>query len=440
MASSFVITAPKSGGGKTTFSLGLMRALEREGMDVRPFKCGPDYIDPHFHYAASGRGSVNLDVFLSSESHVKELFDTYSQGGDVNIVEGAMGMFDGYDKMRGSCAEIARLLDIPVVLVVDATATSYSVAATIYGFKNFRPDTRLAGVVFNRVASSSHFDYLRSACEDTGVECFGYVKRDTGLQTPSRHLGLTLTGKADMERFIDNAASAVAETVDLKRLLEATRVQSDGATYLKRQGKSVAECPTWEEAKKLTIAVARDEAFNFLYRANIDSLRNRKDYNIDIQYFSPLIDSDLPRADIVYLPGGYPELYSRQLSQNSEMREAVRNYVEAGGRLLAECGGMIYMGQEIDGEQMCGVLPLHVTMDAAKLHLGYREMNVDGLTFRGHEFHYSRVTDDEGMTSAATQTDSKGRVVDTPLYKYKNCFAGYTHLYWADKDILGLWK
>lgn len=431
--SAFVISAPRSGSGKTTMSLGLMRALKDAGHSVHPFKCGPDYIDTQFHHVASGNESVNLDTFMASESHVRELFRRYSRDGGVSVIEGAMGMFDGYSGMKGSCAAIARLLDLPVVLLVDATATAYSVAATIYGFKHFKEDIRIAGVVFNRVASPSHFSFLRDACSDAGVECFGYIARDNSLQTPSRHLGLSLTAIGEMDAFIEAAAESVKATVDIDRLLAATRVDIGN------------EIPTIHEMHPastpiLKIAVAHDEAFNFIYPANIRALKSHPRYEVSLSWFSPLSDREMPEADILYLPGGYPELYSRRLSDNTSMRRSIHDYTEAGGRILAECGGMIYLGREIDGEEMCGVLPLKVTMENARLTLGYRTIDLGAIKLRGHEFHYSRVTgDDNHIGSIANQYNAKGQPVDTPLYRFKNCIAGYTHLYWAETDLLKIW-
>lgn len=198
MNSRFVIAAASSGSGKTTLTLGLLRSLRRRNLSVSPFKCGPDYIDPMWHKAASGSDSINLDTFLASEAHVRQLFARYASGSDVCVVEGVMGMFDGYDKMSGSSADISRLLDIPVVLLVNAASTAYSVAATIFGFKNFRPDIKIAGVIFNRVASRRHFSFLKDACHDAGVECFGYIGRISDMEMPSRYLGLSIESQHSM--------------------------------------------------------------------------------------------------------------------------------------------------------------------------------------------------------------------------------------------------
>ena len=417
--SGFIIAATSSGCGKTTLSLGLMRELSRRGSCVQPFKCGPDYIDTQFHREATGNPSINLDTFMSSEQHVKDLFQRYSFGKDAAIVEGVMGMFDGYSKLKGSSAELSRLLSLPVILLINAASTAYSVAATIYGFKKFQPDINIAGVIFNRVSSESHFSYLKDACSDAGVECLGYIKKDNSLATPSRHLGLTLTAKADMDRFINTAADAVAENVDIETLLKLTKLHSHEIDHL----------PTPPVSAGKVAAVACDEAFNFIYPANLDRLSAE---GYEIVTFSPIHDKSLPEADFVYLPGGYPELFEEEIATNVSMKNSIREYVENGGRLWAECGGMLYLSQEIDGFPMCGVLPIKCTMQDAKLSLGYRTICFGEKVFKGHEFHYSHVVNPDCMESVATQSNAKGSLVKTPVYRYKNAFASYTHLYWAD--------
>ena len=210
---SFLIGATSSGCGKTTFTMGILRALRNKGLEVQPFKCGPDYIDPMFHSMASGHESVNLDTWLASEEHVRYLYQHYSKGADISVVEGVMGLFDGFDKSRGSSAEIAGLLDIPVILLVNAKSVAYSVAPLIYGFKHFSDTIKLGGVIFNRVASENHFSYLEQACSDAGVPCLGYLQQNPKLTVPGRHLGLTITAKQEMEELICQAASEVEKHV-----------------------------------------------------------------------------------------------------------------------------------------------------------------------------------------------------------------------------------
>lgn len=399
-----MIAAPSSGCGKTTFTLGLLRALRNRGLSVQPFKSGPDYIDPLFHQMAAGVESVNLDTYMSSPAHVQTLFGHYGGDADVCVIEAAMGLFDGADGPRGSAAEVAQILDVPVVLLVSAKAVAYSVAPLIYGFRHFNPRLRLAGVVFNFVASDRQLATLRRACEDAGVPCLGYLPRNPELAIPSRHLGLTLQEREKTEQLIALAAQEVTAHIDLDKLLEGAKwVKGDNGN----NGNNGDNEPRFSR-----IAVARDAAFNFTYRANIDALRSLG----EVSFFSPLQDADLPQCDLLYLPGGYPELFAEQLAGNATMREQIRAYAEAGGRVLAECGGFMYLCRDIDGQPMCGLLPYSVTMQGARLHLGYRETVLNGTTLRGHEFHYSTTIPE----------------APTPFVHYKNIRAGYPHWYWAD--------
>ena len=458
----YVIAAPSSGSGKTTFTMGLLRALTDRGLHVQPYKCGPDYIDTIFHQMASGRESVNLDTFMASPEHVKQLFEHYSAQADACVVEGAMGLYDGYEKSRGSAAEIARLLGLPMVLVVDAKSMGYSVAALLHGIKTFKP-INLAGVVFNRVGSESHYRHLLAACEDVGVQSLGYLPNNPELRMPSRHLGLSLSGREEIERFICLAAGEVAEHVDVERLMEKVQRSdcqtnrltdksrlSDYQTNRLADNSPRAEPPTEHSSVSLEvcksdslsnevcpskrIAVARDEAFNFTYRANIDSLRAMG----EVTFFSPLNDSSLPPCDLLYLPGGYPELFASELAANSGMRRSIKAYAEQGGRVIAECGGFMYLCSAIDGVEMCGVLPFKATMEGARLHLGYRQITLDGISLRGHEFHYSTVHEGalpNHVKAIKGQCSALGKPVDTPVYRYKNVLAGYTHWYWAETGM-----
>ena len=430
MKPQLLIGALHSGSGKTTFTMGILRALQRQGLQVQPFKCGPDYIDTRFHALAAGRESVNLDTWLASERHVRDLYARYGADADACVVEGVMGLFDGYDRMAGSSAAIARLLDIPVVLVVGARSMAYTVAAQLHGMKTFLPGLRLAGVVFNQVSSENHFRFLAQACEDAGLRCFGWLPKVPDLEIPSRHLGLTLAAGQEMERWIDRAADLVTRCLDIPALLEAVCV-------------AAAEAPAEASAAPgtLRIAVARDAAFNFTYRENLSRLSQLG----QVRYFSPLAGDPLPEADLVYLPGGYPELFAAELSSRRETMQQLRDYAESGGRILAECGGMIYLSKAIEGVEggpypLCGVLPFSATMDGARLHLGYRRLvDAAGREWRGHEFHYSAVTAPDALPSVAQQYDARGGAVATPLYRYKNVIAGYTHLYWGETGILNLW-
>lgn len=441
MKPQLLIGAAASGSGKTTFTMGLLRALHKRGLRVQPFKCGPDYIDTQFHTLAADRESVNLDTWMASDTHVQYLYNKYGDGADVCVAEGVMGLFDGYQRMQGSSAAIARLLNIPVVLVVGARSTAYSVAPLIYGFKHFDPTVKIAGVVFNQVFSPSHFAYLRDACVDAGVECLGYLPMTEGLKIPSRHLGLTLTAKRSMNVLIEQAAELVEKHVNLDKLLNICQRGFPCRYTLPYSSEAGVESLT-PPAGKMKIAIARDPAFNFIYRENIARLEAVG----NITYFSPVYGSDLPEADLVYLPGGYPELFARQLHRRKKLMEALKAYAEGGGRMLAECGGMMFLTRSLTARQggtayaMAGVLPLDCTMVGARLHLGYRRIEYGGMELRGHEFHYSHVVAPDALPSVARQFTAKGMEVGTPLYRYKNVIAGYTHLYWGETDILKLWE
>lgn len=221
----FLIGAATSGSGKTTLTMGLLRALTNRGLRVQPFKCGPDYIDPMFHQLAAQRESINLDTWLSPCEHVRELFQKYSQDADMCVVEGVMGLYDGHDSWHGSSAALSILLDLPVILVVNAKSTAYSVAPFIHGFKTFVPDSstglhiRLAGVIFNRVGSEHHFRLLKQACEDTGVICFGYIENNPSLSVPERFLGLTIPVREKMEHLMTMAADEVEKHIDITQII-----------------------------------------------------------------------------------------------------------------------------------------------------------------------------------------------------------------------------
>lgn len=425
---SFLIAAATSNSGKTTFTMGLLRALRNRGLNVQPFKCGPDYIDTLFHHIASGNESVNLDTFMSSEEHVKDLFERYGEAADCRIVEGVMGLFDGYDKWHGSSGEIAMMLDIPVILVLNAKSMAYSAAALIYGFKHFNPKMKIAGVVFNMVASENHYAYLRSACEDAGVECLGYMPRNEKLVIPGRHLGLTISAKEEMDQLAELAAKEIEEHVNLDFFIQnPTRPKTLYTPSHSGEGKG----------KGATIAIARDEAFNFTYRANIDALKKMG----EVIFFSPIHDAVMPQCDFLYLPGGYPELFAKELSSNISMRESIRQFAENDGKIFAECGGFMYLCRDIDGKEMCGVFPMQATMEGARLHLGYRkaegiaENERNSLISRGHEFHYSSIIETklpDTIRVEQCQLSAKDASVSTSIYHYKNVTAGYTHWYWAE--------
>lgn len=430
--SSFLISAPSSNSGKTTLTLGLLRALRDRGLGVQSFKCGPDYIDTIHHGTAAGRPGLNLDTFMASEAHMRAVYTHYASRADVSVTEGVMGLFDGADKMKGSSAEIAALLDIPVVLVINARSMAYSAAPLIYGLKNFYPGIRVVGAIFNFVSTESHYRFLQDACVDAGVEALGYLPKNDELNIPSRHLGLHISADTDYEQIIQKLAEIIPRTVNLDRLLELTAVSCSGEneSVLSQENQSYLQ----NNPRKLRITIAKDEAFSFLYHQNITCLRAFG----EVRWFSPLHDRVLPETDFLYLPGGYPELFARQLSGNQTMLESIRNYCANGGLAYAECGGLMYLGKEIiDGEgngfRMTGALDLSTTILHSKMTLGYRVMHWDDLEMKGHEFHYSSLKEPFVQATLAQMTNARGIPVDTQFFRAKNTFASYAHFYWADK-------
>ena len=431
----FLIGAAASGSGKTTFTMGLLRVLKRRGIDVQPFKCGPDYIDGKFHAIAAGRESVNLDTWLASENHVRQVYAHYAREASACVAEGVMGLFDGYDRMKGSSAEIAALLNLPVIVVLNARSSAYTMAAILYGLKHFAPQVEVAGVIFNQVGSASHYSYLKEACADVGIADLGYLPKLPDIEVPSRHLGLTIGKASEIDALADRVADRIEQYVDVSCLLEiSTRpLATDNdcsALSLHLSG----------EAARKRLAVAQDAAFNFIYKENLDVLSREA----EIVTFSPLAGDELPQADYVYLPGGYPEFFVEELSRNVKLGEQLRDFAANGGRLFAECGGMMYLCKELisrDGDSypMAGVLPLTCTLEKMRLHLGYRTALYRGMQLKGHEFHYSSVVQPDLLPSEVSQYNVKGAQIDTPLYRYKNVIAGYTHWYWGENDFFKLW-
>jgi len=422
--SQFLIAAPASDAGKTTITLALLRALQQRGHCVQPYKCGPDYIDTRHHSLAAQRPSINLDTFMASQAHVQQCYAHYLADADIGIAEGVMGLFDGAEKDRGSSAEIAKLLKLPVILVINAKAMAYSAAALIYGYKNFDPEVNVVGVIFNRVNSESHYQFLVDACEAVGVQALGYVPTNDQLAIPSRHLGLYTTDDIEHDKVINITAEHVAKTVDIDKLLACCHVPAPSAPPILKEKKA-----------QLRISVAYDAAFKFTYHEN---LRRLKEYG-EITFFSPLTDTTLPPTDFLYLAGGYPELYLQQLSDNTEMRHAIRTYCETGGCVYAECGGMMYLGEAIfdktgQAHSMVNFLPLTTSMEKARLKLGYKQAQWQGCSVRGHEFHYSTATVTENLTIHQPFQNAKGQAVETDLYEKQNCLASYVHTYWGDNS------
>ena len=423
-----LVAAASSGSGKTTFTLGLLRALSRRGLEVQGFKCGPDYIDPKFHRLACGRESVNLDLFMMSPEHVQAVYARHSAGSDAAVLEGVMGLYDGYVRDQGSSAEVAATLGLPTILLIDARSSAFSVGAILYGMKHFRTTSEVVGVVFNRVASESHYRFLREAAEEAGVVPLGYLPKTQLLEVPSRHLGLSLEELSTLDALPETVADLIEQHIQLDRLLE----------LIQRPRPMLREEAPLSAVEGMKVAVAKDQAFNFIYAENLRRLSQLG----ELVYFSPLANEAVPASDLVYLPGGYPEFYLEQLATADQTRLTLRDHVQRGGKVLAECGGMMYLCRELRDEQgqvypMVGILELEATMEQMRLRLGYRKLQLGGQEWRGHEFHYSRIATGEEPTKGQ-QRSARDEEVPTLLYAKGNVRAGYTHLYFGEANPLDL--
>lgn len=417
-----LIAAPTSGSGKTTVARGLMALLTSKGYRVQPYKCGPDYIDTKFHAQVCGRPSVNLDTFMASEPHMKEVYNRYIGDANVCVVEGMMGMYDGYDRDRGSSAEIASMLGLPVVLVVDARSAAYSMAPLLSGFVSFRKDVNVCGVIFNKVGSARHCDMLRQVCDDLHIECFGCLPKHSSLEQGSRYLGLDFSEKAGT----DELTALLEKHIDWQRILEVAEKNASATT--------VSTAPESTETGNMSISVAlNDESFSFVYQEHLDMLKQMG----NVTFFDPEQNDELPvGTELLYLPGGYPEKHLETLVEAATTRNSIRQYARQRGTILAECGGMMYLCDKIisdEGEyNMCGVLPYSISSrkDDRKLSLGYRQMEWNGLPLRGHEFHYTQFKGDIPRSSVQVY-NAKGEKVETPVFQQGNILASYTHLYWG---------
>ena len=419
-----MVAGTHSGSGKTTLTLGLLRALKRRGLKTAPFKCGPDYIDPLFHRQAAGRASWNLDAFFGSEQD----FFLQAQGQEAAVVEGVMGLFDGVhpDRLEGSCAEIAAKLHLPVILAVNARGISGSIAPLVKGFAQWNPHVRVAGVIANQVGSARHAALLKTALESAGLPpLMGYLIRNERWILPERHLGLAV-GKLD-ETWLDDLADEMEKSVELDFLLEL----------------SSGEIPIVPEeerkAASLRLGVACDEAFCFYYQANLESLRRN---GVEIVPFSPLRDAVLPEnLNGIYLGGGYPELYLKELNANRPMMESIRKFAE-NHFVYGECGGYLFLLESLEdfsGTALpcLGLLPGRARMNRQLASLGYRKVEGAWGQIKGHEFHYSSLIEPPGGPYLWHGQDLHGRSFDCGGIRGKVC-GSYIHLYFANQpEVIG---
>ncbi len=435
-----VIAGAASGVGKTIVAAGFMGACRRQGLKVAPFKIGPDYIDPGFHFYAAGAPSRNLDTWLTSRQEVKNIYRRGAAGAEISVVEGVMGLFDGRSGAgsEGSTAEVSCLIGAAVVLVVDCARQARSLAPLLAGFAAFDDSVPLAGCILNNVGSLAHARELESAAAEAGVTVLGALPRrpETGL--PSRHLGLVPAGERDhfhekLELVIDN----VQENIDMDGLLSLAVMAPERPPGFESESKFARERPGG--GGRIRLAVANDEAFSFYY---VDSLEALAAAGAEIVRFSPLNDRELPVCDGLYLGGGFPEMFAARLEANKSMRESVAATVAAGLPTYAECGGLVYLCRhlEVAGKthRMAAALPLEARMTGRRQALGYVEATARrgnilmpaGATVRGHEFHWSAI--DWDFSNAAYDCTSGSRD-ESRLdgFSTGSILASYVHLHFG---------
>lgn len=448
-----VIGAPHSGSGKTTLTLAVMKLLVENGYTVQGFKVGPDYIDTSYYEGITKRPGRNLDTWMTSESMVKEFFQRGSKGADISVIEGVMGLFDGYSGSddRGSTAHIARELNAPVILVVDASSQARSVAALLYGFSEFDPEVEIKGVIFNRVGSKSHFTYLKEAVISSGldIEIIGYFPREEELTLPERHLGLVPYGEQQKkEKELDNFFNKLSELANSYLETEKLTNLAHGALfwdelepiYFKMDKASCKE-------KKGRVAIARDEAFSFYYQENIEWLEEQ---GLELVNVSPLHDSKLPSGlKGIYLGGGFPELFAPWLRENKSFMVSFLEYVRQGIPILAECGGLMYLCEKLKDKEgnkysMLGIVPAVVEMKDSLKALGYREGKAlkdsfllkKGEKIRGHEFRYSQMIPTKEPFPWAYELEGRfGKKKEG--YLEGNVLASYFHVHLASNPEAG---
>ncbi|WP_299510691.1 cobyrinate a,c-diamide synthase [uncultured Rummeliibacillus sp.] len=438
-----VIAGTGSGVGKTTFTIGLMAALQQKGYIVQGFKCGPDYIDPTFHTAVTGRTSRNLDSWMFNDKTLMDILERSSRDSDISIIEGVMGFYDGKSPIedRGSTAEISILTKSPVLLIVNCASMARSVAAIVKGFQLLNTNVNIVGIIANQVGSEGHFKMVKAAVEqECGIPVVGYLKKEQNIHMPSRQLGLIpAIERGELQQFFYQLGVLINATVDVDKIYELS---------------SSSELPTIQpsifeqkENQHVKIAVAKDAAFNFYYEENIELLKAN---GATIEYFAPLDGETVPSdADGLYIGGGFPEEFAKELSEQTAVKDSIHKAISSGLPTLAECGGFMFLTEAIystEGErfEMAGCIPGTVQMQKKRAALGYREifgtkgnfLIEEGQEAKGHEFHYSIYSKPEDVPHAY-ETKSRFRKQEEG-YMHENLIAGYTHFHFASNPILAI--
>lgn len=428
MTPALVVAAPATGSGKTTVVCALAAALRARGLDVRLFKAGPDYLDPTWHAKVTGRPSRNLDGWMTGADGVLASYARGARGGDIALIEGVMGLFDGWSPtaLTGSGAELAVLLGAPVLLVVDASGMARTAAAVVHGLATFEPAVHVAGVVFNRVGGEGHTRLLGEAMAGPGggsprgsaVTMLGGLPARPDLAVPERHLGLVAADLVVAEGWVEGLAAWAEAHLDLDRLVALAGIRAPPPVA------PVVAAP----GPRVRLGIARDAAFHFYYPDNLELL---EEAGAELVPFSPLADAALPAVDGLYLGGGYPEEHAAALAANVGMRAAIRAFA---GPIYAECGGLMYLGAALDGHPMCGVLPLTTRMTPSLRSFGYREVVTTaptilgpvGTRWKGHEFHHSELAENPmapvfqttGWGGAGVEGWARGNVLGTYVHAH----------------------
>ncbi|MGB8535465.1 MAG: cobyrinate a,c-diamide synthase [Acidobacteriaceae bacterium] len=426
-----LIGGTASGVGKTTVALAIMACLRRRGFVVQPYKGGPDFLDTTHHSRIAGRTARNLDTWMLSRESNREVLSRAAVGADAVVVEGMMGLFDGKDGVTeaGSSAEIAKMLKLPVLLVLDCAKSARSVAATVLGFECFDPDLPLAGLILNRVAGLHHYRLLESAIQARcSTPILGWLPRESNIAIPERHLGLHAAGESEIS--LDTLAN-----------LAETHFKVDPILRLDFPLETAGRSPM-SNVPRARVGVARDHAFSFYYEDNLDLLREQ---GAEIIPFSPIADKVLPAdLDALYFGGGYPELYARELSANTPMLDQIRAFARSGGHIYAECGGLLYLSQQLstlDGSvyPMLGILPLKMEMTNKLVDFGYVTVTFTqdcllgprGTTIRGHSFHYSRICSNSELTTSYQVDFSLSGKQQWEGFTRGKVLASYVHLHFG---------
>ncbi|BEP28710.1 cobyrinate a,c-diamide synthase [Helicovermis profundi] len=447
-----VIAGVNSNVGKTTITLGIMKALVKRKLKVQAYKVGPDYIDPAFHTHVTNTYSRNLDSWMLNEETIKYLYHKNLADSDIAIVEGVMGMYDGFsgDSEIGSTAHVSKILNLPVVLVIDGSGIAASAAAIVKGFATFDKKVNIAGVIINKVHGEKHYDILRKAIEKyTDVLCLGYVNKDTSISLESRHLGLVPSDEVDqLDEKINIISQMIEETLDIGKLIDLS-VQNNSNYNLKDNKIIDLLISNKNKYKDVKIGVALDKAFNFYYKDNLDLLEY---FGAKIKYFSPMSDDELPKdVSLIYFGGGFPEVFAKKLTNNTLMINSIKDAFNKKMPIYAECGGLMYLTGSIktlngDIFQMCSIINGKSQMTKRLQRFGYIEVNTTkdsivgkkNTNFKAHEFHRSIVISDDEKIFDVSKKREFGNRNWLCGYKKKNLLASYSHIHFFNNVNIAL--